>query len=132
MGDGYDCLVVPVHYRPNVITCEFACIGVILKCRETGYEAFRLADDDEKVIARIVAFFPERGREEVERAMAWARRDIAFAFAADRRKGGEEAFSNLIRPRENIVRYGNPQSVYACDPVQELDNQYVLQVRTRE
>lgn len=56
--------------------------------------------------------------------MAWAAQDIEYTFDRERNKGDKGAFANLIRPRENIVRYGAPQAVFTTDPAAELDDLY--------
>ena len=78
----------------------------------------------EAAIARIVSFFPHYGRAGLEKAMAWAAQDIEFTFGKERNQGDKGAFANLIRPRENVVRYGAPQAVVASDPAAELDDLY--------
>jgi len=120
----YACLIVPVYVRPQSMNDEEACIGVVARCPELGYLAYRIADDDERVIARISAFFPKFGRENVVRAMKWARHDIELAFARERRDGGNAAFDNLVRPRENVVRYGARQALISAAPEQEFDRVY--------
>ena len=56
--------------------------------------------------------------------MTWAAQDIEYTFDKERNKGDKGAFANLIRPRENVVRYGAPQAVVASDPAAELEDLY--------
>lgn len=120
----YFCEVVPVYVRPQSMVDEQACFGVIIRCPDADVYAYRLARGDEAAIARIVSFFPRYGRAGLEQAMAWAAQDIEFTFDAERNKGNRGAFANLIRPRENVVRYGAPQAVFSDDPAAELDDLY--------
>ena len=123
MMNGHVCIVVPVYIRPMSIVEEQACIGVLLRCPEVDCYAFRLATDDEGVKERVLGFFPKLRRETLEQVLAWAVHDIEFTFGRER-KGDKAAFHNLIRPRENIVRYGKPQALLSSDPHGELDGLY--------
>ena len=127
MGE-HVCIVVPVYVRPHGMVEEQACIGVLLHCPSADCYAYRLATDDEAVKTRVLNFFPKLGRETLEQVLAWAAHDIEFTFASERKKGDKGAFANLIRPRENIVRYGEPQALQSPAPVSELDRLYHLAV----
>ena len=122
--DGYFCEVVPVYVRPQSMVDEQACFGVIVRCPSANFYGYRLAKGDETAIARIVSFFPRYGRAGLEQAMTWAAQDIEYTFDKERNKGDRGAFANLIRPRENVVRYGAPQAVVASDPAAELEDLY--------
>ena len=124
--DGHVCIVVPVYVRPMSIVEEQACLGVLIRCPEAGCYAYRLATDDETVKARVLGFFPNLRRATLEQVLG-AKHDIEFAFDQER-KGDKGAFHNLIRPRENIVRYGEPQALISPDPAAELDRLYRLAV----
>mgnify|MGYP002522606328 CR=1 FL=1 len=126
MPEGYVCLVVPVMLRPDPASPNTACFGVIVKCDEAGYCGFKIAQDDEDTISRIVGFFPKYGRAKFEQAMNWAAHDIEYAIDQEKKRPG--AFANLIRPRENVIRYGAAQTAKTTDPVAELDRQYELLV----
>lgn len=120
----YACTVVPVYVRPTSMVDEQACIGVIVRCPEADCYACRIATDDEAVIARIVGFFPKFGRANLMQALAWAAQDVEYSFSREKNLGDKGAFANLIRPRENVVRYGPPQSLLTRDPAAELDGLY--------
>ena len=122
--DGYFCEVVPVYVRPQSMVDEQACFGVIVRCPSANFYGYRLAKGDETAIARIVSFFPRYGRAGLEQAMTWAAQDIEYTFDKELNKGDKGAFANLIRPRENVVRYGAPQAVVASDPAAELEDLY--------
>ena len=129
--DRHFCEVVPVYVRPQSMVDEQACFGVIVRCPSANFYGYRLAHGDEAVIARIVSFFPRYGRTGLEQAMAWAAQDIEYTFDRERNKGDRSAFANLIRPRENVVRYGKPQAVLAADPAAELDCLYRRSVQEK-
>ena len=130
MGEHF-CEVVPVYMRPRSMVEEQACFGIIVRCPSANFYGYRLAEGDETAIARIASFFPRHGRAGLERAMTWARQDIEYTFDLERNKGDRGAFANLIRPRENFVRYGRPQAVFTDDPAAELDDLYRRSVRER-
>ena len=129
--DRHFCEVVPVYMKPQSMVDEQACIGVIVRCPTANFYGYRLAQGDEDAIARIAAFFPRHGRAGLERALTWARQDIEYTFDRELNKGDKGAFANLIRPRENFVRYGAPQAVLSADPAAELEDLYRRSVRER-
>lgn len=122
MSDYHNCVAVTVSLRPSPISPESACFGMIVKCDDTGYFGYKLAQNDEKAISRIVGFFPRYGRANLMRAMEWAAHDIDFTIEGE--KSGRATFANLIRPRENVIRYGSPFVVVTDDPAAELEHQY--------
>jgi len=46
----YACMIVPVYVKPQSMNDEKACIGIVARCSELGYLAYRIADDEERVI----------------------------------------------------------------------------------
>lgn len=58
--------------------------------------------------------------------MAWATHDIEYSINKEKKHPG--AFANLIRPRENVIRYSSAQMSKATDPAAELNRQYELLV----
>ena len=121
IGD-YICSFVTVKLHPSPASSEHAYFGVVGRGDATGFFAYKLARNDEKVISRIVNFFPKYGEANLLRAMEWAANDIEFTIAEARK--GHDIFANLIRPRENVIRYGAPIAVATDDPVAELERQY--------
>ena len=124
MTDRLFCEVVPVYVKPQSMVDEQACIGIIVRCPSAGFCGYRLVKGDESAISRIAAFFPRYGRAGLEQALTWAAQDIEYTFDRERNGGDKGAFANLIRPRENVVRYGAPQAVFTSDPAAELDALY--------
>ncbi len=126
MSEFHNCAVVAVTLRPSPISQENAYLGVVVRCAETGYFGYKLVQDDASAIERIVNFFPRYGRQNLMRAVKWAAHDIDFAIEGER--NGRAAFANLIRPRENVIRYAPPFVVATDDPVAELARQYEMLV----
>jgi len=124
MTETHTCSIVPVYVKPQSLNDEKACIGLIAHCPEIGYYDYRIADGDDRVVNRIAAFFPRFGRDQLLRAMGWARHDIELAFSRERTEKNGMAFANLIRPRENVVRYGTPQALLSENPAQDFDQTY--------
>lgn len=127
MSDKYTCIVVPVMLHPDPASPNTACFGVIVRCDEAGYFGYRLSKGDEATISRIVGFFPKYGREKFEQAMTWATHDIEYSINQEKKHPG--AFANLIRPRENVIRYATAQMSKATNPAAELNRQYELLVQ---
>ena len=127
MGE-HVCIVVPVYVRQIGMVEEQVCLGVLLRCPSANCYVYRLATDDEAVKKRVLDFFPKMKRETLERVLDWASHDIEYTFDLEQNKGDKGAFANLIRPRENIVRYGEPQALQTADPASELDRLYHLAV----
>lgn len=126
--DTHVCIVVPVYVRPHGMVEEQVCLGVLLRCPSADCYVYRLATEDEAVKTRVLNFFPRMKRETLEQVLDWASHDIAYTFDLERNHGDKGAFHNLIRPRENIVRYGEPQALVTADPAGELDRLYHLAV----
>lgn len=128
----HPCLVIPITFRPYAETGEFACFGVLLHCPETGYINYRLGEGDRRVTDRINNFFKEIGRDIFRMTLKGAKRDLEQVVnaPADLFEHGRfrELLDNLIRPRENLIRYGSPMAVMAANPAEELDRQYALLV----
>lgn len=109
----YICQIVPVYVRPQPLTDEKACIGVIVRCPETSFADYRIVEANSASADRIASFFPRFGRENLARAIEGSRHDIAFSLADEREAG--KRFANLIRPRENVVQYGIPLTQVLTD-----------------
>ena len=128
----YPCLVIPITFRPYAETGEFACFGVLLHCPEQRYTNYRLGERDRRITDRINNFFREIGRDIFKMTIKSAKRDLDQLVNAQSDlfsyKDVDELFKNLIRPRENLIRYGQPMAVMTDNPAAELDRQYSLLV----
>ena len=126
----HPCLVIPITFRPYAETGEFACFGVLVHCPETGYIGYRIGEKDRRVTDRINNFFKEIGHDIFKMTLKSAKRDLeqvanapSDLFAHNQTK---TLLDNLIRPRENLIRYGDPMAVMTDNPVAELNRQYAL------
>jgi len=120
----YICEVVPVYVRPQPVTDEKACVGLIVRCPDADYAGYRLVGADEAAFDRIVRFFPRFGRENLLRAINWSKSDIEYSISKSGAGNDDERFSNLIRPRENVVQYGAPQISVTTRPQEEASRIY--------
>jgi hypothetical protein len=127
------CLYAIVRFAPFVETSEFANAGVILLAPTERFFDFKLMLTKH---ARVTRFFePLEGKvfraamrtlkDEFERASVLFRQhgfdkrlknnDIEFA------KG---LFNEIIRPRETIIKFGEPRPILTADPKAKLDELY--------
>ncbi len=121
------CQYAIVRFLPYLETGEFANVGVVLMCPDTGYFDFRLMTH----IRRITAFFEEldagiyrRARDDfrkelkrIQEFLAQQQENRGFAEA----ELGRHLFAELTRPREVMMRFDGARAILADDPAQELD-----------
>ena len=122
--NGVTCQIVTVLLKPSVVREDLATIGVIVRCEATGFAGFRLIDPNSGRVSDLDRFFPGYGVANIRQAIAWAEGDIRFALARERQPDGKGTFENLIRPRENVVRYGAPRVALTVDPAAVLDREF--------
>ena len=129
----HPCLVIPITFRPYVETGEFACFGVLVHCPDTGYVGYRIGEKDRRVTERINNFFKEIGRDIFRMTVKSAKLDLEQVVNAPSSlfdyQQAKTLLENLIRPRENLIRYGAPIAVMTENPAVEVDRQYALLVQ---
>lgn len=119
------CRYAVVQFVPYTETEEFANVGVVLACPETGFLDFKLQT---RRVRRVTAFFDELPgnvyrhavrvfQGELERVKGLATQDRTST-------GVRDLFKALIHPREAIVRFGRERVVLADDPAAELQRLY--------
>jgi len=121
------CQYAIVRFLPYRETGEFANVGIVLMCPETGYFDFRLLTK----VRRITAFFEEldaaiyRGaRNDFKKELVRIQDFLAPQAGARGFTDTELArhlFAELTRPREVMMRFEGVRVVLADDPAQELD-----------
>jgi len=131
------CQYVIVRFAPFVETGEFANVGIVMISPEHRYFGFEL---ELKRYARITHFFEDVDarlykktlynlREELERIG-----NLLKAHGFDRRLKQNDAdfarrlFTEVVRPRETIVRFGNVRTVLADDPAKKLRELFAFYV----
>lgn len=124
------CQYAIVRFLPYLETGEFANVGIVLMCPETGYFDFRLMTH----VRRITAFFEELNAGIYRRARADFKNELTriqnFLAPQTETCGFADAelarhlFSELIRPREVMMRFDGARAVLTDDPAHELDAQF--------
>jgi len=110
-----------VRLLPQVDAGEFANIGVVLACPETGYFGFRLM----KKQRRVTQFFEEMTRDLLTKLRKELTAELAHiqSLVANRLVGQElvQVMQDLAKPRETMVRYAPLRALMTEDPVADLD-----------
>lgn len=122
------CRYAVLQFSPYRETGEFANVGVVLVCPETGFFGFRLQTQR---VRRITGFFDELPREVYPRAIKAMQDElqrVASVVAATPHQGRSDTlrhlFEALTHPREAMVRFGPPRAVLTSDPAAELQRQF--------
>lgn len=121
----YACQYAIVRFLPFMETGEFANVGIVMACHDTGYFDFKLLTH----VRRITAFFEELDagiyrravkdfRLELQRIREWL--DPTQHNTSDVELA-RHLFAELTRPRESIMRFDSVRVVLADDPAQQLD-----------
>lgn len=120
----FACQYAIVRFLPYQETGEFANVGIVMACPETGYFNFRLLTR----VRRITAFFEELTpqiyrsartdfQQELKRIHVWIKNcDVANTPAHV-----QQMFNELIRPREAMMRFDGLRMVLTGDPEQKLE-----------
>jgi len=121
----FACQYAIVRFLPYLETGEFANVGIVMLCPDTGFFEFKLLTR----IRRITAFFEELDagiyrraatdfKLELKRIRQWleVRQDGAIDVELARHLFGE-----LTRPREALMRFDGVRVVLAEDPVQQFE-----------
>lgn len=127
MEDGmkkFACRYAVVQFVPYSETGEFANVGVVLMCPETGYFGFQLQT---RKYARVTAFFDElkspvylTAIKIIQGELTRIGEAVANAPSTGRMDHLREMFTALVHPREAIVRFGTARAVLTDSPKQEL------------
>lgn len=121
----FACRYAIVQFAPYTETGEFANVGVVVACPETGYFAFKLQT---KRYARITAFFDELNvgvyrtalkaiETELERIQRLALELPTGPARADQIR---HLITALTHPREAMVRFGQVRPILTPDPAAQL------------
>lgn len=110
-----------VRLLPQADAGEFANIGVVLACPETGYFGFRLM----KKQRRVTQFFEEITRDLLTKLRKELTAELAHVqgLAATRYPGTQlvQVMQDLAKPRETMVRYAPLRGLMTEDPAADLD-----------
>ncbi len=122
----FSCRYAVVQFLPYAETGEFANVGVVLLCPDTGYFGFRL--QNVRPTRHITGFFERLDRSVYARALDLFQQELVrvkahFDTEATRANGdaARQLFAALTHPREAIVRFAPTRAVMTAAPEKELD-----------
>lgn len=121
------CRYAVVQFLPYAETGEFANVGIVLLCPETGYFGFRLQNT--RRAKRITGFFERLDRNIYVRALDVFQHElqrIAQHFDKTVSPGADadtarQLFAALTHPREAIVRFAPVRAIMTTAPEKELE-----------
>ncbi len=127
------CLYSIVRFAPFVETGEFANVGVVMIAPEQRYFDFRLMIQRH---ARVTHFFEQLDakiykasmlnlKEELNRVASLLRQHgFDRRFKANDQDFAKRLFAEVVRPRETIIKFGEPRAALADDMKATLDELY--------
>ena len=131
------CQYAIVRFAPYVETGEFANVGILMMAPARRYFGFKLQT---RRHGRITRFFDELDAKHYREALGSLKEELervnellkARGFDK-RRKFNDTPFANrvfteVIRPRESVVRFGEPRVVLAADPKKKLTELFAFYV----
>lgn len=117
------CRYAIVRFLPYAETQEFANVGIVLACPETGFFGFRLEIRHTK---RFTDFFKELDARVYRHAIAGFELELEriAGVVARRRPSPDQMrslFDALVHPREAIIRFGSARALLTEDPQQAVE-----------
>ena len=120
------CQYAIIRFLPYAETGEFANVGIVLACPETGFLDARLMPT--KKTGRITGFFEQLDKQIYRDTLKYLDDELQrvrqMVRDAGHRDGGvlvKQMFAGLTRPREALLRFGEIRVVLAEDPTVTLD-----------
>ena len=121
----FACRYAIVQFVPYTETGEFANVGVVIACPETGYFAFKLQT---RRYARITAFFDELNADVYRMALKSIQTELEriqrlivdLPATPMRAEQIRDLLTALTHPREAMVRFSQVRPVLAQEPVAHL------------
>lgn len=117
-----------IQFVPYVETGEFANVGIVMTCPQTGYFNFLLQDKKSK---RVTDFFEAVDRNYYRRAVKAVEEELmrmraaAYQLALDAKPDALRGMlSALVQPREAIIRFSPGRVLLTQDPAQELKDKF--------
>lgn len=123
----FACRYAVVQFLPYAETGEFANVGVVLLCPETGYFGFRLQSP--RQTKRITGFFERLDRGIYTRALDVFQQELqrvaghleCSVFPHAGAEGARQLFTALTHPREAIVRFAPVRAILSAAPDKEVE-----------
>ncbi len=120
------CQYAIIRFLPYAETGEFANVGIVLACPETGFLDARLMPT--KKTGRITGFFEQLDKQIYRDTLNYLDDELQrvrqMVCDAGHRDGGtlvKHMFAGLTRPREALLRFSETRVVLAEDPAVTLD-----------
>lgn len=120
------CQYAIIRFLPYAETGEFANVGIVLTCPETGFLDARLMPT--KKTGRITGFFEQLDKKIYRDTLLYLDDELQrvrqMVCDAGGRDGGvlvKQVFAGLTRPREALLRFSETRVVLAEDPAITLD-----------
>ena len=117
-----------IQFVPYTETGEFANIGVVLTCPQTGYFGFLLQNKKSK---RITDFFDALDRNfylsavrSVEEQLTRMRATAYQVSTPSKADVLRSMFTSLVQPREAIIRFSEAKVLLTNDPSQTLQEKF--------
>lgn len=127
------CLYAIVRFTPFVETGEFANVGIILMAPAARHFAFKLMIQKH---ARVTHFFEQLDAQVFKNTMKNVREELERAAALLRQHGFDKRFkfndvdfarnlfAEIVRPRETVIKFGEPRALLAEDLPTALNELY--------
>jgi len=123
----FACRYAIVQFVPFSETGEFANVGIVLACPETGFFDFKLQS---RRYARITAFFEELNADVYRQAIRAIQTEleriqlavIQLPAGPERADAIRQLLTGLAHPREAMVRFGAVRPILVDEPKAELVN----------
>jgi TPR repeat protein len=141
---GVACNYALIRFLPYPDSEEFVNIGIVLSCPKTGYFNARL---EQQQFSRISTLFPEIKREVIQNVIDFFAKEMErFCVKISSHSDAQEQlprkqqlsrhfFSEVVRPRESVVRCSEPRTGMAEKPEALLDalfERYVERLHAQE
>lgn len=126
----YACHYSIVRFLPYPETGEFANVGVVVACPETGFFGYKLL---KQKIGRVTGFFEELDKKICSQSLAMFEKELVrvSAMVSEQRPGAEELkklFNAFVHPREAIIRFADASIRLAEQPEQIVGSLFLYYV----
>ncbi len=120
------CNYALLRFLPYPETEEFVNVGVLLNCDHPCLLHFLM---ETKMSERVKTMFPDQNEEAFEAAATAMEQEMKRVTSEARDpKSARNAFNEAVRPRESVLRFGEPRTILTSSPKslsEELFNRYV-------
>ncbi len=124
----FACRYAVLRFAPYSETEEFANVGVVLACPQTGYLGFQLEVRRHK---RVTDFFEELPPAVYRQALQLMQAElnrlaqrVAQVPPEQRADFTRRVFEQLVHPREAMMRFGTARALLTDDPAAEVHRQF--------